>query len=53
MKQGELKVKMKGLKEGIFELKWRAQKDIAKVPVVEAEVRIASEVNQARVAAAR
>ena len=43
----------KGLKEGIFELKWRAQKDIAKVPVVEAEVRIASEVNQARVAAAR
>ena len=43
----------KGLKEGIIELKWRAQKDIAKVPVVEAEVRIASEVNQARVAAAR
>ncbi len=43
----------KGLKEGIFELKWRAQKDIAKVPVAEAEVRIASEVNQARVAAAR
>lgn len=43
----------KGLKEGIFELKWRAQKDIAKVPVAEAEARITSEVNQARAAAAR
>ena len=42
----------KGLKEGIFELKWRTQKDIAKVPVAEGEARVVAEVNSARQAAA-
>lgn len=37
----------KGLKEGIFELKWRAQKDIAKVPLAEAEARVAAAVREA------
>jgi len=37
----------KGLKEGIIELKWRAQKDIAKVPVAEAEARVAAAVREA------
>jgi prolyl-tRNA synthetase len=39
----------KGLKEGIIELKWRAQKDVAKVPVAEAEAgaRIAAAVAEA------
>ncbi|MDO8545574.1 MAG: proline--tRNA ligase [Opitutaceae bacterium] len=31
----------KGLKEGIIELKWRNQKDVAKVPLAEAEARVA------------
>ena len=31
----------KGLKEGIVEVKWRESKDVAKVPVAEAETRIA------------
>ena len=34
----------KGLKEGIIELKWRAQKEVAKIPVAEAEATIASAV---------
>lgn len=38
----------KGLKEGIVELKARAQKDIAKVPIAEAEARIAAAVTTAR-----
>ena len=37
----------KGLKEGIIELKWRAQKDVAKVPLAEAEARIAAAVQEA------
>lgn len=37
----------KGLKEGIIELKWRAQKDVAKVPVAEAEARIEASVREA------
>ena len=37
----------KGLKEGIFELKWRTQKDVAKVPLAEAESRIAAVVAEA------
>ncbi len=37
----------KGLKEGIIELKWRAQKDIAKVPLAEAEARVAAAVREA------
>ncbi len=37
----------KGLKEGIIELKWRAQKDVAKVPLTEAEARIRAAVTEA------
>lgn len=38
----------KGLKEGIIELKWRTQKDVAKVPVAEAEARVAAAVVEAK-----
>lgn len=38
----------KGLKEGIFELKWRTQKDVAKVPLAEAEAKIAAAVKEAQ-----
>ena len=38
----------KGLKEGVVELKARAQKDVAKVPVADAEARVASAVAAAR-----
>jgi prolyl-tRNA synthetase len=37
----------KGLKEGIVELKWRAQKDVAKIPLAEAEGRIIAAVTDA------
>ncbi len=37
----------KGLKEGVIELKWRASKDVAKVPLAEAEARVATEVRAA------
>ena len=38
----------KGLKEGIIELKWRTQKDVAKVPVAEAPARVAAAVREAQ-----
>jgi prolyl-tRNA synthetase len=38
----------KGLKEGIIELKWRAQKELAKVPLTEAEARVSAAVNEGR-----
>jgi len=38
----------KGLKEGVIELKWRAQKDVAKIPLAEAAARVASAVADAR-----
>ncbi len=38
----------KGLKEGIVELKARSQKDVAKVPIADAEARIAAAVATAR-----
>jgi len=38
----------KGLKEGIIELKWRAQKDVAKVPLAEAEAKVAAAVAEAQ-----
>jgi prolyl-tRNA synthetase len=38
----------KGLKEGIVELKSRAQKDVAKIPLAEAAARIAAAVAEAR-----
>ena len=37
----------KGLKEGIIEMKWRKQKDIAKIPVSEAEAKITAAVSEA------
>jgi prolyl-tRNA synthetase len=37
----------KGLKEGIVEMKWRQQKDVVKVPLAEAESRIAAGVTEA------
>jgi prolyl-tRNA synthetase len=37
----------KGLKEGVVELKARAQKDVAKVPVAEAEARVGAAVKEA------
>ena len=37
----------KGLKEGVIELKWRSSKDVAKVPVAEAEARVGTEVRAA------
>ncbi|MBL9213626.1 MAG: proline--tRNA ligase [Opitutaceae bacterium] len=38
----------KGLKEGVIELKWRAQKDVAKIPLAEAAARVAAAVAEAR-----
>jgi prolyl-tRNA synthetase len=38
----------KGLKEGVVELRWRAQKDIVRVPVGEAEARLTAAVAEAR-----
>jgi prolyl-tRNA synthetase len=40
----------RGLKEGIVELKWRSQKDAVKVPLAEAEARIAAAVAEASAA---
>ena len=34
----------RGLKEGVFELKWRDRKDIVKVPLAEAGAQIAAAV---------
>ena len=36
----------KGLKEGVIELKWRANKDVVKVPVAEAAARVAAAVQE-------
>ncbi len=37
----------RGLKEGIFEMKWRTSKDVAKVPVADAEATVAAAVRTA------
>ncbi|PTY07225.1 proline--tRNA ligase [Opitutaceae bacterium EW11] len=37
----------KGLKEGIVEMKWRAQKDVAKLPIADAESKVAAAVADA------
>jgi prolyl-tRNA synthetase len=42
----------KGLKEGIIELKWRSQKDVAKIPVANAEAAVAAAVADAKAKAA-
>jgi prolyl-tRNA synthetase len=41
----------RGLKEGVIEMKWRTEKDVAKVPLAEAEARLRSAVDVARLAA--
>lgn len=41
----------KGLKEGIVELKWRARKDVNKLPLAEAGAQIAAAVQEARASA--
>jgi prolyl-tRNA synthetase len=38
----------KGLKEGVIELKWRTQKDVAKIPLAEAEAKLAAAVADAQ-----
>lgn len=38
----------KGLKEGIVEMKWRAQKEVAKIPLAEVEARITAAVADAQ-----
>jgi len=42
-----LTIGSRGLKEGIVELKWRAQKESQKIPVAEAEARVAAAVAEA------
>jgi prolyl-tRNA synthetase len=37
----------RGLKEGIFEMKWRTSKDVRKVAVAEAESTVAAAVREA------
>ena len=41
----------RGLKEGIVEMKWRTEKDVAKVPLAEAEARVRAAVAGAQAAA--
>jgi len=38
----------KGLKEGIVEMKWRTQKDVAKVPRSEAAAKVTAAVQEAQ-----
>ena len=47
-----LTIGSKGLKDGIVELKWRAQKDVAKVPLAEIEAKVAAAVAEAKAKAA-
>lgn len=46
-----LTIGSKGLKDGIVEMKWRAQKDVAKVPLTEVEAKLAAAVTEARLQA--
>jgi len=39
------------LKEGVFEMKWRNEKDVAKVPIAEAEARVRAAVAAAQASA--
>lgn len=47
-----LTIGSKGLKDGIVELKWRSQKDVAKVPLAEIEAKVAAAVAEATAKAA-
>jgi prolyl-tRNA synthetase len=47
-----LTIGAKGLKDGVIELKWRSQKDVAKIPLSEAESTVATAVAEARNTAA-
>jgi prolyl-tRNA synthetase len=46
-----LTIGSKGLKDGIVEMKWRAQKVVAKVPLAEIEAKVAAAVAEKRTAA--
>jgi prolyl-tRNA synthetase len=46
-----LTIGSKGLKDGIVEMKWRAQKDVAKVPLAEIEAKLAAAVAEKKAAA--
>lgn len=46
-----LTIGSKGLKDGIVEMKWRAQKDVAKVPLAEVEAKLAAAVKEKKSAA--
>jgi prolyl-tRNA synthetase len=37
----------RGVKEGIFELKWRTSKEVRKIPIAEAESAVAQAVREA------
>jgi prolyl-tRNA synthetase len=43
----------RGLKEGVVELKWRAEKEVLKLPLAEAEARVRAAVAAAQAAAAK
>ena len=43
-----LTIGSKGLKDGIVEMKWRAQKDVSKVPLAEVEAKVAAAVAEAK-----
>jgi prolyl-tRNA synthetase len=43
-----LTIGAKGLKDGVIELKWRSQKDVAKIPLADAEATVAAAVAEAR-----
>jgi prolyl-tRNA synthetase len=43
-----LTIGAKGLKDGVIELKWRSQKEVAKVPLADAETTVAAAVAEAR-----
>lgn len=47
-----LTIGSKGLKDGIVEMKWRAQKDVAKIPLAEIEAKLAAAVAEKKAAAA-
>ena len=47
-----LTIGSKGLKDGIVEMKWRAQKDVVKVPLAEVEAKVAAAVAEAKAKAA-
>ena len=43
----------RGMKEGVVEMKWRAEKEVLKLPLAEAEARVRAAVAAAQAAAAK